>query len=47
MKGMTGMVNIPLVPMWSECAEQHKMVSQLLFGERMEILDVKQKRNLD
>lgn len=37
---MTGIVNLPLVPLRTSDSEQSEMCSQLLFGERVEIIEV-------
>lgn len=36
---MTGIVTLPLVPLYATASEQSEMTSQLLFGERLEIIE--------
>jgi len=40
---MTGIISIPLVPLRSESHDTSEMITQLLFGECVDVLDVKDK----
>lgn len=40
---MNGIINLPLVPMRSSDSERSEMISQLLFGERVKILQTRER----
>ena len=40
---MTGIISIPLVPLRSESHDTSEMITQLLFGECVDVLEVKDK----